>query len=221
MPAARSKSPARKSPSKAKKIDSESDGEAVPAAPAARGPSSTMIVKFAIFSILLAVLIDHFGLEAKAEGLLNLKTAKRQAAFVGFAVWLTGLVMADAMLAVARARMSIGLQYPAVYAAGDDAESARFNRIQRAHQNTLENIAMHFATLYCAYQRAPVIAALGGIGFALGRKMFHDGYAVSVSSRQDGAPIRYLSMFVLQGFAALGWIEVLAPGVLFFRQYLP
>ena len=180
-----------------------------------------MIFKFAIFSLLLAVLIDHFGLEAKAEGMLNLKTAKRQAAFVGFAVWLTSMVFSDAMLAVARARMTIGLQYPAVYAAGEDAESARFNRIQRAHQNSLEGIALHLASLYFAYQRAPVISALAAIGYALGRKMFHDGYAVSVTSRQDGAPIRYLSMFIIMGYATLGWVEVLVPGALFFRQYLP
>ena len=64
--------------------------------------------------------------------------------------------------------MSRGVAYPRLYAEGTNAVSVKFNCVQRAHQNTLENLSVFLVMQVVLAQAYPVVASALGAAWAVG-----------------------------------------------------
>ena len=113
------------------------------------------------------------------------------------------------MAKIGKARKKFGITYPQMYS--DDNQE--FNCVQRAHQNTLEQLHFFYPTLLVSGLRHPMGAAAAGAIFVVGRIMYATGYYTGeAKNRIPGAMTSMLGgMLPLLGmtvsFAAglLGW----------------
>jgi glutathione S-transferase len=97
------------------------------------------------------------------------------------------------MIQVAQARKKYNVPYPALYASGDDEASRNFNCVQRAHQNTLENLPLFLVMQLLLAQAYPLTAAVLGFFWGVGRIMYGLGYATGdPSKRTPGSAISNL-----------------------------
>ena len=108
-------------------------------------------------------------------------------------------------LRVAEGRSKFGVTAPAISGHDD------FERLFRAHQNTLEWLPMYLASLwlFAIYWNAEVAAGLGVVWIA-GRILYGLGYAKAASARSTGFMIQALAVGALL-FGALGrivWLQV-------------
>ena len=80
------------------------------------------------------------------------------------------------LFAVSRARKRAGIKYPALYADAKDAETRpeakKFNCVQRAHQNTLEQAPYFLTALLISGLKHPRWAAISGAIWLLGRVLY-------------------------------------------------
>ena len=103
-------------------------------------------------------------------------------------------------LRVARARGQYGISAPATTGHDD------FERIFRAHQNTLEWLPMYLASLWLfALYWDENLAAVIGVIWIIGRAMYGLGYAREARARSLGFMVQALAVAVLL-FGALGRI---------------
>lgn len=101
-------------------------------------------------------------------------------------------------LRVAGARRRHGVTAPAIMGNED------FERVFRAHQNTLEWLPMYLASLWLfAIFWSVDVAALLGLVWIVGRILYGLGYAKAAGSRSTGFMIQALATGVLL-FGALG-----------------
>jgi glutathione S-transferase len=99
---------------------------------------------------------------------------------------------------VGRARKLHGVDHPNTH--GPDA----FNRVWRAHQNTLEQIVIFLPSLWLfAIVVNELWAAVLGLTWAVGRVLYVRGYAIAAQKRAPGFAIAILSTAILL-FGALG-----------------
>lgn len=108
-------------------------------------------------------------------------------------------------LRVAQGRGKFGVTAPAISGHDD------FERLFRAHQNTLEWLPMYLVSLwlFAIYWDAEVAAGLGVVWIA-GRILYGLGYAKAASARSTGFMIQALAVAALL-FGALGrivWLQV-------------
>lgn len=108
-------------------------------------------------------------------------------------------------LRVAGARRRHGIAAPAISGHED------FERVFRAHQNTLEWLPMYLASLwlFAIYWRDDVAAILGVI-WIIGRVLYGLGYAREAGARSTGFLVQALAVGILL-FGALGriiWVWV-------------
>ncbi|KAF8898956.1 hypothetical protein BD779DRAFT_1486393 [Infundibulicybe gibba] len=79
-------------------------------------------------------------------------------------------------------RDAAGIRYPQLYAEKTEAEAspaaAAFNRAQRAHQNTLENIPMIYVMTILSGLKYPIPSAIACAFWALSRIAYTRGYLV-------------------------------------------
>ena len=61
-----------------------------------------------------------------------------------------------------------GVQYPKLYAEGNNAVSVKFNCVQRVHQNTMENLPVFLIMQILLAQAYPLTAAALGAVWATG-----------------------------------------------------
>ncbi|KAJ7701795.1 membrane-associated proteins in eicosanoid and glutathione metabolism [Mycena rosella] len=93
----------------------------------------------------------------------------------------TAFLLLGQTIVVSRARGAAGIPYPTLYA--DKAEMAaspaavKFNCAQRAHQNTLESIAMIYMSTAVLGLRYPVLAASSLGLWVVSRVAYTIGYA--------------------------------------------
>lgn len=66
-----------------------------------------------------------------------------------------------------------GVEYPKLYAEGNNAVSVKFNCTQRAHQNTLENLPVFLIMQILLAQAYPMLASGLGVAWAVGKDLFH------------------------------------------------
>ena len=103
-------------------------------------------------------------------------------------------------LRVARARGRYGVPAPAVTGNED------FERVFRAHQNTLEWLPLYLPSLWLfALYWDSNVAAILGVVWIVGRVLYGLGYAKAAGSRSLGFMIQALAVAVLL-FGALGRI---------------
>ena len=105
---------------------------------------------------------------------------------------LNAVILCIAMLLVGRARGRFQIEAPAITGHPD------FERVFRAHQNTLEQTVMFLpvlwlATLYCNEQ----FAAWLGYAWLVGRLWYVFGYARAANGRSAGFGVAILAWFGL------------------------
>jgi uncharacterized MAPEG superfamily protein len=97
------------------------------------------------------------------------------------ALLLALLVYCWAGFKVGRARSRYGVQAPAVH--GDET----FERIFRAHQNSVEQLVLFLPLLaLAAWLWGDTAAAIYGVVWSLGRVLFVEGYARAANKREVG-----------------------------------
>jgi len=73
-----------------------------------------------------------------------------------------------------------GIAYPKMYAEGDSEAAFKFNSVQRAHQNLLENLPLLLAVAAAAATAAGPRVAAGLLAvWTLGRVLYFKGYAAN------------------------------------------
>lgn len=112
----------------------------------------------------------------------------------------------------ARSPLRYGIKYPDLYATPENCkdEKARnaFNCVQRAHQNSLENLPSFYALLTLAGLRHPVTAAVCGAVVLVGRIVYFNAYSTGQpDKRMWGAPLIYPPLFTLVGICVKAAIE--------------
>ena len=120
--------------------------------------------------------------------------------FTGLATGLAILLYLWTGAIVGPARKKHGVTYPNTQ--GPD----EFNRIWRAHQNTLEQLVVFLPSLWLfAVVVNDCWAAILGVIWAIGRVLYVRGYTVAPEKRSTGFMIAILATAVLL-FGALGVI---------------
>jgi glutathione S-transferase len=111
------------------------------------------------------------------------------------ALLLALLVYVWATLKVGRARAKFGVRAPAVH--GDE----NFERVFRAHQNTVEQMVLFLPLLaVAAWLWGDRGAAIYGLVWSLGRVLYVEGYARAAGKRELGFMLSgALSLLVLLG----------------------
>lgn len=127
---------------------------------------------------------------------------------------------------VGAARATYGIPYPSMYAVPgtpryydpsmkpkenpladtiSNEDAFAFNRVQRGHQNMVENAPFFLALLFIA-RSFPLIAGIAGLLYVAGRALYMYGYTQSVGSRVYGAFLIYPALLTLLGLgiAAIG-----------------
>jgi glutathione S-transferase len=114
----------------------------------------------------------------------------------GYAVAVSGLTMLVSLYGASKVmsgRKLYNVNYPALYAPEGHQNAERFNCAQRAHQNTLESIAMvNILMLLNALLFPQTSAALGAV-WCVGRVLYIQGYSdKGPDGRTTGAIISHL-----------------------------
>lgn len=74
------------------------------------------------------------------------------------------------------ARVHYGVPWPHTFAPEKHKDKLKFDMVQRAHLNFVENYPQYLATAFFALQLAPTLATIFGSFFLLGRVVFALGY---------------------------------------------
>ena len=93
------------------------------------------------------------------------------------------------------ARKKYGVEDPEMYS----KDSRVFNCIQRAHQNTLENLPQFFFLLTTGGFSCPKLAAAGGWVWVAGRVVYALGYSTGDPAKRVRGAFGYFGLFTLLG----------------------
>jgi glutathione S-transferase len=103
---------------------------------------------------------------------------------------------------VGKARKQYNIDYPDLYATAEncpnEANRKKFNCVQRAHQNSLENQPIFLALLTISGLQHPVTAASLGAAVLVGRIGYFEGYACG-DPKKRGNPIYFAGMLGMLG----------------------
>lgn len=110
---------------------------------------------------------------------------------------------------VIKARKKFSVKYPQMYADESNKNAAEFNCIQRAHQNSLENLASFYAFLGLAGFRYPISGAVAGAAYLLGRIAYFMGYCGGGPQGRHRGGFLHLGMFALVGMVCRWSVELL------------
>lgn len=90
---------------------------------------------------------------------------------------------------VGAARKASGITYPQMYAEKAEAAAspaaAKFNCVQRAHQNTLESIPFVLLTTILSGLKFPYLTASFGGAWVIGRVLYTIGYATGDPAKRN------------------------------------
>lgn len=95
---------------------------------------------------------------------------------------------------VGRARKKYEVKYPIMY-----SDNEKFNCIQRAHQNTLENYPQFLLLLFVGGLQYPKISAGAGLLYLLGRIAFARGYYTGEPDKRKYGSFGYIGLLTLLG----------------------
>jgi len=95
---------------------------------------------------------------------------------------------------VGMARKEHNVEYPAMY-----SDNKIFNCVQRAHQNTLENLPQFMFLLTMAGFSHPRVAAAAGWVWIAGRIVYGIGYSTGLPAKRSRGAFGYLGLLTLLG----------------------
>lgn len=96
---------------------------------------------------------------------------------------------------VMKARKEHNVKYPLLYSPDND----KFNCVQRAHQNTLENYPTFLLLLLVGGLHCPRVAAASGVVYVLGRVAFALGYYTGDPEKRRWGAFGYAGLITLLG----------------------
>lgn len=103
---------------------------------------------------------------------------------------------------VTKARKQYNIEYPALYATPEncpnEANRKKFNCVQRAHQNSLENQPILLAMLTISGLQYPVTAASLGAAALVGRIGYFEGYSSGDPAKRAN-PLHLAGMLAVLG----------------------
>mmetsp|Transcript_5825 Transcript_5825/g.6709 ORF Transcript_5825/g.6709 Transcript_5825/m.6709 type:complete len:185 (+) Transcript_5825:204-758(+) len=99
----------------------------------------------------------------------------------------SSVVLTKLAFKVGAARKEYGVEYPHMYASGDDEKSRMFNCIQRGHQQALESYTTFVGCSLIAGIRHPFVTAGLGIVYCIARLKWAQGYASGVPDNRYAA----------------------------------
>eukprot|EP00569_Conticribra_weissflogii_P005572 CAMPEP_0171349110 /NCGR_PEP_ID=MMETSP0878-20121228/32778_1 /TAXON_ID=67004 /ORGANISM="Thalassiosira weissflogii, Strain CCMP1336" /LENGTH=150 /DNA_ID=CAMNT_0011853659 /DNA_START=52 /DNA_END=504 /DNA_ORIENTATION=- len=103
---------------------------------------------------------------------------------------------------VMAARKKFNVEYPNCYAVPKYHDHAdEFNRVQRGHQNYLENIGGYTIMTLIGGLKHPISCAVGSVLYCVGSALYLKGYAdtsldVKMARYKKGAGIKWIGFFV-------------------------
>jgi len=119
--------------------------------------------------------------------------------------WLTLLLLAGLAIDVGRARRRYGVRAPAT------SGNEQFERVYRAHMNTLENTVVFLPALWlAAWYWKPTWASVCGAVWLIGRVWYATSYARNPKRRSAAFSLSTAACGVLIGGSAVGWVRTLA-----------
>lgn len=96
---------------------------------------------------------------------------------------------------VGKARKEHGVQYPDMYS----QDNKVFNCIQRAHQNTLENMPQFMFLLTMGGLSSPRLSAAAGWVWIAGRVVYALGYSTGLPEKRVNGAFGYIGLLTLLG----------------------
>jgi len=110
---------------------------------------------------------------------------------------------------VGKARKEHHIEYPKMYSPDND----RFNCVQRAHQNWLENYPQFLTLLFAGGLFLPKTTAAAGAVYLVGRIFYARGYYTGDPAKRMRGGFAYLGLLTMLGttvctaFQQLGWTQ--------------
>lgn len=116
----------------------------------------------------------------------------------GIAPFITNMILSSLVMS---ARKQHNVQYPNLYAVpGFHKTADEFNRIQRGHQNYLENTDQYIIMTLLGGLKHPIACAIGTVTYCAGCYLYMLGYKdtsldVKDARYKKGAAIKYIGVF--------------------------
>jgi len=110
---------------------------------------------------------------------------------------------------VMKARKEHNVKYPTLYS----KDNEKFNCVQRAHQNTLENYPQFLLLLTVGGLQYPRVAAGAGALYLVGRIVYAKGYYTGDPEKRNYGAFGYAGLLTLLGSCVslaaheLGWVD--------------
>jgi glutathione S-transferase len=132
------------------------------------------------------------GMKYNLEGMLAVLPAMTVEGTMALLVLLAGLVQGMMAAKTNWARVEYKNPWPHTFCLESNPDKLRFDMVQRAHLNFVENYAQFLAVAYFAARLAPKCAAVFGTIFLLGRVVFALGYYSGVAEKKDNGAFGYM-----------------------------
>ncbi|KAF7329928.1 hypothetical protein MKEN_00256700 [Mycena kentingensis (nom. inval.)] len=141
-------------------------------------------------------------------------------AYVPAALVSTVFLLGGQTAAVSKHRRLAKIAYPRLYA--DNAEMAaspaavKFNCVQRAHQNTIENLALIYMMTVVLGLTRPKLAAAGLASWVVSRVFYTIGYASGIPAKRNsplGSTFYFSSLCTLVFGSMYSAFELVSAGI--------
>lgn len=122
-------------------------------------------------------------------------------AYVGIVTLMMLMQCIAFSLQVGRQRSAHGIEAPRT------SGHEQFDRAYRIHMNTLEQLVIALPSMWlCASFFSPVVAAVLGLAFVIGRLLYALGYMADPKKRGPGMGIGFLAYVAMIGCALWGMV---------------
>jgi glutathione S-transferase len=117
----------------------------------------------------------------------------------GIGTYITSFVLSGPVM---KARDQYNVPYPNLYAVpGYHKNADEFNRVQRSHQNYLENMGAYVTMALIGGLKYPIANALGAISFCVGSILYQKGYVdtsldVKMARYKKGGVIKWIGVLI-------------------------
>jgi glutathione S-transferase len=100
---------------------------------------------------------------------------------------------------VMKARKKYAIKYPAMYAPEGHKNAKEFDCVQRAHQNSLENLPAFMVMTAIGGLRHPIATAISAAIYIVGRAFYFRGYSTGSPEKRMRGGFMYIGSLALYG----------------------